>query len=271
MTPEDLRGLDAAYREVPVRRWRDGAEESGTDAVAEECPVAVVFNGEPFAVMLASPMDLEDFARGFTWSEGIVEDPSEFQGVEVVPEDEGFSVYVSVPKARTESLAARRRSLAGRTGCGLCGTQMLDEAIRPVRAVRPTSFDPDAVQRAQAELVAGQSLNAITGAVHAAGWADATGRIQLVREDVGRHNALDKLIGALLAAGIDPSEGFVVVTSRASYEMVHKTAAAGVPLLAAVSAPTALAIRIAQSAGLTLVGFTRDRRHTVYAGPASPA
>lgn len=269
MTPEDLRGLHAAHREVPVRRWRDGTVETGTDAVAEECPVAVVYNGVPFAVMLATPSDLEDFARGFTWSEGIIQDPSEFQGVEVVQEEEGCSVYVSVPRARTEALAARRRSLAGRTGCGLCGTQMLDEAIRPVRAVGPAAFDPEALQRAQSELTSRQDLNAITGAVHAAGWADATGRLQWAREDVGRHNALDKLIGALLSARVDASRGFAVVTSRASYEMVHKTAAAGIPLLAAVSAPTALAIRTAQAAGLTLVGFARDRRHTVYASPAS--
>jgi formate dehydrogenase accessory protein FdhD len=267
----DLRGFGPAHVSVEVERWRDGAVESATDNVAEECPVAVIYNGVPFAVMLATPLDLEDFARGFTWSEEIIAHPSEFQGVEVVAENGGYAVYVSIPKERSAALAERRRALAGRTGCGLCGTEMLEDAIRPVAKVKALSgFDPVAVHRAQAELASSQSLNAITGAVHAAGWADSTGHIQLVREDVGRHNALDKLIGALQEAGIDASAGMAVVTSRASYEMVHKSAAAGIPLLSAVSAPTALAIRTAQAAGLTLIGFTRDRRHTVYASPQQP-
>lgn len=271
MNAGDLRGFGPAHVSVDVERWRDGVAEAATDSVAEECPIAVIYNGVPFAVMLATPLDLEDFARGFTWSEGIVGNPSEFQGVEVVAENDGYAVYVSIPLERSADLVDRRRALAGRTGCGLCGAQMLEDAIRPVAQVKPLSrFDPDAVHRAQAELARSQSLNAITGAVHAAGWADGTGQVRLVREDVGRHNALDKLIGALLEAGIDASAGMAVVTSRASYEMVHKSAAAGIPLLSAVSAPTALAIRTAKAAGLTLIGFTRDRRHTVYASPHQP-
>lgn len=264
MDPGDLEGLGGARVRVPVARWQDGVARAGFDDVAEECPVALIYNGVPFAVMLASPLDLEDFALGFSWSEGLIASADEFQATEVVREDHGYSIYVNVPRERSDVLAERRRSLAGRTGCGLCGAQMLDDAIRPVRRVSPARIDATAIQRAQASLSAAQPLNALTGAVHAAAWADASGNVQCLREDVGRHNALDKLIGALMRAGTDASAGFVAVTSRASYEMVHKTAAAGIPLLSAVSAPTALAIRTATEAGLTLVGFTRAGRHTLY-------
>ncbi|MBI1398284.1 MAG: formate dehydrogenase accessory sulfurtransferase FdhD [Betaproteobacteria bacterium] len=259
-----------AHVPVPVSRWKGGTFEPGRDDVAEECPVAFVYNGVPFSVMLATPLDLEDFARGFSLTEGIVDSPAEIQGLEIVPEETGYSLYVSVPRERTEALAARRRSLAGRTGCGLCGTQMLADAIRPIQPVRAsTTIGPEAIQRAHDALASRQALNSLTGAVHAAAWADAAGTVRVVREDVGRHNALDKLVGALLAdPAIEASEGMIIVTSRASYEMVHKTAAAGVSVLCAVSAPTALAVRSASAAGLTLVGFTREDRHTVYARPA---
>ena len=264
MNPGDLDGLGGAHVRVAVERWQDGAARPDLDDVAEECPVALIFNGVPFAVMLASPLDLEDFALGFSWSEGVIASPDEFQATEIVRENQGYSIYINVPRERSAVLADRRRSLAGRTGCGLCGAQMLEEAIRPVRAVAPSRIDACAIQRAHASLASRQPLNAVTGAVHAAAWADAAGDVQCLREDVGRHNALDKLIGALLRSGRDASTGFVAVTSRASYEMVHKTASAGIPMLSAVSAPTALAIRTAADAGLTLVGFTRDGRHTVY-------
>lgn len=267
MKPGDLDGLGGAHVRVAVERWQDGSARPAQDDVAEECPVALIYNGVPFAVMLASPLDLEDFALGFSWTEGILAHTGEFQASEIVREERGYSVYVSVPRERSDALADRRRSLAGRTGCGLCGAQMLDDAIRPVRRVAPARIPPQAIQSAHAALAARQSLNAITGAVHAAAWADASGTVRYVREDVGRHNALDKLIGAVLRAGIEASSGFVAVTSRASYEMVHKTAAADIPLLSAVSAPTALAIRTAADAGLTLVGFAREGRHTVYTSP----
>lgn len=272
MNPDDLRGLVSGHATVPVQRWRNGGTSLARDAVAEECPVALVYNGIPFAVMLASPLDLEDFALGFTWTEGIIDTPADFQGVEVVPETQGFSLYISIPRSRSDSIAGRQRALTGRTGCGLCGARLLEQAVRPVRrlTVPPVHVDPQVLRRAHAELRAGQVLNELTGGVHAAGWARTNGEIVLMREDVGRHNALDKLVGALLQSREDPAAGLVAVTSRASYEMVHKTAAAGVPLLTAVSAPTGLAIRTATEAAVTLVGFTRPDRHTVYSPAPEP-
>ena len=268
MSDRGLHGLGGAHAEALVERWRDGECSSGTEDVAEEVPVAFVYNGEPFAVMLASPLDLEDFALGFSITEGIIESVAEFQGIEILPESQGYSVYVSVPKSRTASLAKRRKNLAGRTGCGLCGAQMLEDAVRPTPiVVSDRRFTPEALQAAIATLATGQQLNALTGAVHAAAWAEADGSVRLVREDVGRHNALDKLIGALLQTGVSPDAGFAVITSRASYEMVHKTAVVGIPLLVAVSAPTALAIRVAAASRLTLAGFARRGRHTLYATP----
>jgi len=259
-----LAGLGAAHLEVEVGRWRSGSRESAREEVAEEVPVAFVYNGVPFAVMLASPLDLEDFALGFSLTEGVIESAAEIGAVEVVPESCGFSVYLSVPKERSAALAQRRRSLAGRTGCGLCGQQMLEDALRPAPVVAGGPFSAAAVQSALVSLAGGQQLNILTGAVHAAAWSDAGGSVHLLREDVGRHNALDKLIGALVRSGTDAAAGFILVTSRASYEMVHKAAMAGVSMLAAVSAPTALAIRQAETAGLTLIGFTREGRQTIY-------
>jgi FdhD protein len=268
MTRRDLTGLGPAHGSLPVQRWTEAGVERAVDEVAKEVPVAFVYNGVPFAVMLATPLDLEDFALGFSLTEGVIESRAEFEAVEVVPEKNGLSIYVSVPKPRADALAARRKNLAGRTGCGLCGEELLDNALRPVQRVQTGKpISARAVQSAVAALAEAQQLNAITGAVHAAAWADEQGKIGLVREDVGRHNALDKLIGALLRSGIDPAEGFILVTSRASYEMVFKTAISGAPLLAAVSAPTELAVRTAETAGVTLIGFTRKGRHTIYANP----
>lgn len=269
MSDRGLTSLGSAHVEVEVDRIRGGVREHARDAVAEEVPVAFVYNGIPFAVMLASPLDLEDFAVGFSLTEGVIDSMAEFGGVEVIPETNGYSVYVSVPKARSAALAKRHKSLAGRTGCGLCGEQMLENALRPAPPVAHDGvFSVAALQKAIAALSGGQQLNLLTGAVHAAAWADVDGNVRYLREDVGRHNALDKLIGALQRATIDARTGFVVVTSRASYEMVHKTAIAGIPMIAAVSAPTALAIRQAEAAGVTLVGFAREGRQTVYTHPA---
>ena len=268
MNPDDVPVPALPHRQVTARRWCGGLEAQAVEVVAEESALAVICNGVPFAVMLATPSDLEDFALGFCLTEGVVASAADFQAMEVVPETEGFSLYVSIPAARAEALAGRRRAMAGRTGCGLCGAETLAQAMPPVPAVRPRAQPaPEALQRAVAGLADRQTLNALTGAVHAAGWADGHGQLHVVREDVGRHNALDKLIGALLRAGVDPASGFAVVTSRASHEMVHKAAVAGIPLLCAVSAPTALAVRTAARAGLTLVGFAREGRHTVYAEP----
>jgi len=269
MSDRGLVSLGSAHVKVEVERLCPGSREHAREEVAEEVPVAFVYNGFPFAVMLASPLDLEDFAVGFTLTESIIESFAEFGGVEVVPETIGYSVYVSVPKTRSAALTKRRKNLAGRTGCGLCGEQMLENAFRPApRVSGTTQFSPGSVQAAMAALSGGQQLNILTGAVHAAAWSDAAGNVRCLREDVGRHNALDKLIGALARERVDAAGGFVAVTSRASYEMVHKTAIAGIPMLAAVSAPTALAIRHAQSTGLTLIGFAREGRQTIYANPS---
>ncbi|WP_201159740.1 formate dehydrogenase accessory sulfurtransferase FdhD [Rhodoplanes elegans] len=237
------------------------------ETVAEEVPVALIYNGTTFAVMLATPADLDDFGRGFSLTEGIVGAPSDIGPIEVVPVGRGIEVKITIDEDWALALATRKRALAGRTGCGLCGVDQFSEALRPVaRVTSALVVAPAAVRRAMAELPAHQLLNRRVGAVHAAALADRDGHIVALREDVGRHNALDKLIGAVTADAIDVSERFVLVSSRCSYEMVHKTAAAGIGLIAAVSAPTSLAIGLAAKANVALLGFARDGRFTVYAG-----
>jgi len=263
----------AGYARLAVAQVRAGQRRQGFDNVAEEAPVALVYNDQPFVVMMATPLDLSDFALGFSLSEGLIESPAELLSLRVTPlgEDaaQGLQIDLQVPLVRQHALAARRRNLDGRSGCGLCGAQSIESAIRPPRRVPAGAVVEDAaLRRALASLRERQLINAETGATHAAAWADVDGRIDFVREDVGRHNALDKLIGALAARGQAFSAGFIVVTSRASYEMVLKAASVGVPLIAAISAPTTLAVRLAEDAGMTLVGFARGDAYTVYACPA---
>ncbi|MBT2747031.1 MULTISPECIES: formate dehydrogenase accessory sulfurtransferase FdhD [unclassified Lysobacter] len=248
-----------------VRRRRGANVREALDVIAAEVPVALIYNDTPFAVMMATPEDLADFALGFSLSEGIVAGAGELRVEEIATSLEGISLRLSVPGERAAALEQRRRNLQGRSGCGVCGTESIEAVLRPPPRVGDSApVRARALQRALRELRQRQPLNALTGATHAAGWADVHGRVLLVREDVGRHNALDKLIGAMSAAGIDPLRGFAVVTSRASYEMAMKTAQAGIALLAAISAPTALAIALAQAAHLTLIGFARDDGHAVY-------
>jgi len=259
--------VSATVSEVTVRRWRDGVSHDVIDHVAEEAPVALTYHGVPHVVMLATPADLADLAVGFTLSEQVVADPAEIRSVEAARREDGeLEVRIGIAAARFSELLRRQRNLTGRTGCGLCGVQTIEEAIRTPAAV-PDSYtvDVDELHAALRELTGRQQINARTGSVHAAAWAVPGKGIQVVREDVGRHNALDKVIGAIARAGIDMGTGYLLVTSRASYEMVQKAATVGVAMLAAVSAPTGLAIRLAQSAGLTLVGFARERQHVVYA------
>ncbi|MBN6148922.1 formate dehydrogenase accessory sulfurtransferase FdhD [Xanthomonas sp. AmX2] len=251
-----------------VHRQRGGRGASAQDLIAAEVPVAFAYNGAPFVVMMATPEDLEDFALGFSLSEGIVAAPAQLRVVSVDTYLEGVSLELEIPAAQAAALAARRRNLQGRSGCGVCGSESIEAVLRaPAQVAGGPAVAAAALARALRELRRQQPLNALTGATHAAGWADADGRLRLVREDVGRHNALDKLIGAMAVAAIDPRSGFAVVTSRASYEMAMKAAQAGIPLLAAISAPTALAISLADSAGLTLVGFARDHDYVVYSHP----
>ncbi|PBJ82316.1 sulfurtransferase FdhD [Lysobacteraceae bacterium NML93-0399] len=249
----------------PVERWRDGAMRQVDDHVAEEVPVAFVYNDAPFAVMMATPADLEDFARGFALSEGIVESPDDVVVERVEQFIEGMEIRLRIPEARAEALALRRRSMSGRSGCGVCGSELLEAALRyPAPVTTDVRVSPESLSKALRALRDAQSIAALTGATHAAGWAALDGTLQLAREDVGRHNALDKLIGALHAQDFDPAAGFLVVTSRASYEMAMKAASVGIALMAAISAPTALAISLAERAHLTLIGFARDDGHAVY-------
>ena len=243
------------------------------DCIAEEVPVALRYGGRAFAVMMATPCDLEDFALGFSLTEGLVDAPAQLTGVEVTQRLEGIELAMSVsadaPVARLGDADAQRL-LPGRSGCGLCGTRELEDAVRappPVRNDSAPRFTLRALERAFAALPAHQPMNAATGAVHAAAWADVDGNIVLAREDVGRHNALDKLVGALVRAGRAPPDGMLLLTSRASYEMVAKAARAGIGVIAAISAPTALAVDLARGAGVCLVGFARPGGCNVYAHP----
>lgn len=255
-------------REVSVRREQAGIVEEVTDWVAEERPVALLYQGISHVVMLASPADLEDLGVGFTVSEGIVGAPSEIRSVELAHKEDGLAVQLQISAQSFSALLRRQRNLTGRTGCGLCGVETIDDAFRhpaPVREGLEIGRDELHVQLAR--LNAHQPLNRTTGSVHAAAWALPGKGIQVVREDVGRHNALDKVIGALVRAGRDCGEGYFIITSRASFEMVQKAAMVGVSFVAAVSAPTALAIDVAEKAGVTLVGFAREDRHVVYSHP----
>ena len=252
----------------PVQRHRTADAQRLDDDIAEEVPVAFVYNDAPFAVMMATPADFEDFALGFALSEGIVDMASEvaIEGVECLLE--GVEIRMRIPVHRQQALEKRRRSLSGRSGCGICGSELLEAALRQPAAVgEGVAITATALRSALRGLRPLQRLNDRTGATHAAGWAGIEGCVRLVREDVGRHNALDKLIGAMSREGVDPQAGFAVVTSRASYEMAMKAASAGIPLLAAISAPTALAISLAERANLTLIGFAREDGYAVYSHP----
>jgi FdhD protein len=265
---------EAGLRETPwttsvpgqiVRITKDGLLEQEEELV-EEVPVALVYNGISHAVMLATPNDIADFALGFSLTEGILQSPSELYDVDVVELSNGIEARLEIATERFVTLKDRRRNLTGRTGCGLCGVESLDAAVRnPAPVDDGLRVTPEAIHIALNNLSDLQEVHKKTGAAHAAAFATPDGAVMFAREDVGRHNALDKLLGALARNKIDPKSGFVVVTSRASYEMVQKTASQGIALLAAVSAPTAYARRLAEESNLTLVGMTRPGRMTVYA------
>jgi formate dehydrogenase accessory protein FdhD len=268
MSPiEPTQGLAAAR----TQRIHTNRRDERLDQVIQETPVAFVYNGVPFAVMMATPCDLGDFALGFALAEGIVESAVEFELVDVLRSSRGVTLQGMIPAPRFDALQARRRNLAGRSGCGLCGVEALEDAVRPLPRVQTTArIAPDAIAAGMRALARGQSLNAITGGAHAAGFI-AAGEPPIVREDVGRHNALDKVIGALASARprrdtlfAHTSTGFAAITSRASWEMLHKAAHAGIAVVAAISAPTSLAIEAAEAAGITLVAFARDESMNVY-------
>lgn len=267
MKPTDANLVPQGVVQADVMAWRDSTAANRQDWVADEVPVALVFNGITQAVMLASPSDLEDFALGFALTEGLIESSKELYGTEVNASSHGIEVELEVASACEWRLRERRRFMAGRTGCGLCGVDSLGQVRRALSRVETASVALAALGIAQRELRTYQAAQQLTGATHAASWSDWLGNAHLVREDVGRHNALDKLIGAMVRKNTDPTTGFISITSRASFEMVQKTAAAGVGILSAVSAPTALAVRTAQELGIALAGFVRGEDCVLYTYP----
>jgi FdhD protein len=266
MAMPDADAFESGLGVYPARRFTQGSQSSSDEQLVEETPVALNYNDRPHAVMMATPTDLEDFAVGFSLTEGIVGVASQIADVSVVPSRRGVSVMLRIPAENAERLDAMRRSLPGMGGCGLCGIENLEAAIRiPGRVRDSLRISSEALSRALAALPGRQALGARTGASHAAAFARASGELVTVREDAARHNAMDKLVGRLALDATDVHSGFVVVTSRASYELVQKAASAGFELMAAISAPTGLAVRVARSTGMTLVGFARDGRFTCYA------
>ncbi len=263
--------LDVPLGEFEVTQWQEAKSQHVKDYLAEETPVALIYNGVSHAVMLATAQDLEDFALGFSLSEGIIDNPSELYGIEIQPQSNGIALQCEIASERFAQLKQRRRTLAGKTGCGLCGAESLEQAVRyPQPIVSQRVFSAASMVLGLLAIQSQQQLQQKTGATHACAYILADGTVQALREDVGRHNALDKLVGALAKQKTKQGQlpdGFIITTSRASFEMVQKTASAGIAMLVAVSAPTGLAVRVAQQCGLTLVGFARKDRFVVYSHP----
>jgi FdhD protein len=261
-------GYAGPLLEADAVRWERGVWAAQHEQIVEETPVAIVYNRIPHVVMMATPTDLEDFALGFSLTEELIETADDLRHLEISRYSRGVEIQATVAERCVATISERTRRLTGRTGCGICGADSVDAVLKRIHPVeRDVTISVPAVQRALDSLAANQPLNTASGAVHAAGWAQLAGTLSILREDVGRHNALDKLVGAATAARVAPAAGFIVVTSRASFEMVQKATVLGAPLLAAISGPTGLAVRVAQQAGLTLVGFARKGRLTVYTHP----
>lgn len=277
MSPTPNAALKAAHTElqnghsqrVVWRQKRQSTPLAESDELANEVPVALQYNGISHAVLLATPTFLEDLAFGFSFTEGIIRQASDIYDIQIEHDERGYSLNIEIASACVSQLKQRRRQLAGRTGCGLCGLESLNEVRRelPAVAAPKTPYSSQSIFNALDQLRDQQPLHQITGATHAAGWTNSNGDILVVREDVGRHNALDKLIGHLLRQHIALDTGMVVVSSRASFEMVQKTASLGVPILIAVSAPTSYAIQVAQELGLLLVAFGREKQFSAYSHP----
>jgi FdhD protein len=253
---------------VPRVSWRDASLAEGERAIPEETAVAFTFNTASYAVMMATPQDLEDFAVGFSLTEGVVSSIDAIDTIEIVEEDVGIELRIWLKAPEAAEFLGRRRKMAGPTGCGLCGIESLVEAMRPPSSVgEGRVFTPSQIMTAVDSLFPLQTLNRETRAVHAAGFWTPERGIVAVREDVGRHNALDKLGGALARDGATAREGLVVLTSRVSVEMVQKSAAIAAPIIVAVSAPTALAVRMAEACGMTLVAIARKDGFEVFTHP----
>jgi FdhD protein len=253
-----------------VRRqiWREGGLSSGGRSIPEETAVAFTFNGGTYAVMMTTPQDLEDFAVGFSLSEGVISSSADIDSLDIVPLNDGVELRMWLSKPKADRLRERRRHIAGPTGCGLCGIESIAEAMRPGAIVgHGRQFSPEQIMVAMQSLSSRQKLNIETRAVHAAAFWNVKNGIVALREDVGRHNALDKLSGALARASIVASDGIILLTSRVSVEMVQKSAAIGVPVMVSVSAPTALAVRMAEAAGITLAAIARADGFEVFTHP----
>ncbi|TMV86556.1 formate dehydrogenase accessory sulfurtransferase FdhD [Thioclava sp. BHET1] len=250
----------------PCLTYRSGRAMHVQRALPEETPVAVVYNGSTHAVMMCTPQDLVDFATGFSLTEHVIEEAAQIERIEILEHDNGIEAQVWLAEERAEAMASRRRMMAGPVGCGLCGIDSLEEALRPIRPLPANGLrlSPTEVLSAAEAMRSRQPLHDQTRAVHAAGFYRPGAGLVLVREDVGRHNALDKLIGALAQAGEDVSRGAIVLTSRVSVEMVQKCAVAGAPVLLAVSAPTAHALRLAEAAGITVAALIRDEGFSLF-------
>jgi len=256
-------------RTVDRQVWRDGGPNDGKRTIPEETAIALTYNGGAYAVMMGTPQNLADFAVGFSLSEGIVQTPDDIQSLDIVDLGDGIELRMWLAQANADRLIDRRRHIAGPTGCGICGIESIVEALRPACVVpRGRSFSSAEVMAAMQSIPPLQTINIETRAVHAAAfWMPGRGIVAL-REDVGRHNALDKLAGALAQAKVGTSEGMVLLTSRVSVEMVQKTAAMGAPVMVAVSAPTALAVRMADGAGITLAAIARADGFEIFTHPS---
>jgi FdhD protein len=266
-SPEDPR-LPAPAQSRPVLRMRAGEVTHVDDMLVDEVPIALVYNGISHAVMMATPTHLEEFALGFSLSEGIIAAAGQCYGIDVERDAAGIAVQIDIASGAFMALKERRRSLAGRTGCGLCGVDSLDQVCRPLPALPPAQgFHAAGVRRALAAIGAEQQLTRMTGAAHAAAWCGMDGTVSIVREDVGRHNALDKVIGAMARAQARPGDGFLLITSRVSFEMAQKAALAGVSALVGMSAPTLAAVDLADQAGMTLLAFARGQDFVCYTHP----
>ena len=263
-----MRDVPSPVVSVDRLTWRDSTATSGARTIPEETPIALTYGRTTHAVMMATPADLADFGVGFSLSEGIVQRPAEIEALEIVAVEDGVEVRMDLAEDRQSGLARRQRRITGPGGCGLCGMDSLAEALRPAPlVVSEVGFTAAEIQAARGSMPQAQQLNALTRAVHAAAfWTPRDGLIAL-REDVGRHNALDKLVGAMASSGQPASEGIVLLSSRVSVEMVQKAAVLGASVVVAVSAPTALAVRVAEAAGLTLIGIARSDTFEVFTHP----
>ena len=259
--------MDAALV-VDRQSWRANGPSLGNRSIPQETAVALTYNGGTYAVMMATPGDLRDFAVGFSLSEGVINSVADIESLDLVRLGEGVELQMWLSRPKADLLLERRRHIAGPTGCGLCGIESIAEAMRPAAIVgHGRQFSSEEIMAAMRDLPSRQKLNIETRAVHAAAFWDATRGIVSLREDVGRHNALDKLAGALARSSVVTSEGIILLTSRVSVEMVQKSAAIGAPVMVSVSAPTALAVRMADAAGITLVAVARADGFEVFTHP----